>query len=130
MRKKGTVLVVEDDPSVREALRLLLKHDFDILLAANLTEAVSTLRETTIDTVTLEPWLAGVQGRDLFEHIRRASPASRVIIVSGQRLSTWFDDHVREQVFDYLPKPFENRELLRAIERSVVRRRPALALLG
>ena len=31
------------------------------------------MTDTSVDTVTLEPWLPGVQGREVFEHIRRAS---------------------------------------------------------
>ena len=128
MPKKGKVLIIEDDAGVRESLRTILKRDYDVFVATSGHQALEILRDTSIDTVTLEPWLAGAQGREVFERIRRASPAARVIIVSGQRLSRWFDDTVREEVFDYLPKPFEKRDLLRAIERSLVRTGTALAL--
>ena len=128
MRKKGKILIIEDDAGVRESLRLVLKRDYEVFVAENGAKALELLEQTSVDTVTLEPWLPGVQGREVFEHIRRASPKARVIIVSGHRLGLWFDDMVREEVFDYLPKPFDNRDLLKAIERSLVRTRPVFAL--
>ena len=121
MRKNGNVLVVEDDPSAREALRTVLKGEYEVFVAENGIHALDILRSVHIDTVTLEPWLPGVQGREILTRIRETSPNIRVIIVTGQRLSLWFDDMVREEVFDYLPKPFDRKDLLRAVARSLTR---------
>ena len=122
MRKKANVLVVEDDPGARESLRTVLKSDYEVFVAESAVHAIDILRSVHIDTVTLEPWLPGIQGREILTRIREASPQARVIIVTGQRLSLWFDDMVREEIFDYLPKPFDRRDLLRAVDRSLVRR--------
>ena len=119
--KKGNVLVVEDDASARDALRALLSPEYEVFVAADGGSALEILREVPVDAITLEPWLAGIQGRRLLTEIRRANPQARVIIVTAHRLSLWFDDTVREEVFDYLPKPFEPRDLLRSVDRAMVR---------
>ena len=119
----GSVLVVEDDSSARDQLRAILTDgDYRVFEAQNGTRALDLLRKVKIDTVTLDPWLPGIQGRELLTRIREVNPRARVIIVTGHRLSLWFDDMVREEVFDYLPKPIESRELLRSVKRSMVRR--------
>lgn len=119
--KKGNVLVVEDDASARDALRALLSPAYEVHVAADGGSALEILREVPVDTITLEPWLAGIQGRRLLTEIRRVNPQARVIIVTAHRLSLWFDDTVREEVFDYLPKPFEPRDLLRSVDRAMAR---------
>jgi DNA-binding NtrC family response regulator len=124
MPKRGNVLVVEDDPNAREAIRSVLKQEYDVFVAESGAQALKILSSVHIDTVTLEPWLPGLQGREILKRIREVNPAARVIIVTGQRLSVWFDDMVREEIFDYLPKPFDRRDLLRTVARSLVRQQP------
>lgn len=121
MRIRGSILVVEDDRMARESLRRLLQPHYDVEVASNGAGALEILRNTEIDTVTLEPWLQGIQGRELLSRIRAATPGARIVIVTGHPLSMWFDDGVRDEVFDYLPKPFEPRELLRVVRKSLVR---------
>lgn len=121
MAKRGSILVVEDDANARESLREVLKRDYDVFVAETGAQALQILERVHIDTVTLEPWLSGIQGREILKRIRDANPRARIVLVTGQRLSVWFDDMVREEIFDYVPKPFDQRDLLRTIGRSVSR---------
>lgn len=123
MQKKGNVLVIEDDASARESLKAVLKGDYEVFVASNAAQAIDVLKSVHIDTVTLEPWLPGIQGKEVLSRIRETRPQARVIIISGQQLSRWFDDMVRDEIFDFLPKPFNRRDLLRTVERSVVRQK-------
>src|SRR5436190_10355136 len=130
MPKRGSVLIVEDDSSARESLREVLKRDYEVFVAESGSQALEILNSVHIDTVTLEPWLSGIQGREILTRIRDASPQARIILVTGQRLSVWFDDMVREEIFDYIPKPFDQGDLLRTIGRSLARQRyPREALI-
>jgi len=121
MGKRGNVLVVDDDPSAGDGFNIVLGSEYEVSVAVSAASALESLRTGGFQTVVLEPWLAGVQGGVLLGRIRETAPQSRVIIVTGHRLSLWFDDTVRDEVFDYLPKPFEPRELLRSVRRSMVR---------
>ena len=122
MTNKASVLIVEDDAGAREALRMILKKEFNILIAKNGTEALEILEREAVDTVTLEPRLRGIQGRELLTLIRATSPQVPVILVTGYRLSLWFDDMIRDEIFDYIPKPFDKTEVLSAVTKSVKRR--------
>src|SRR5262249_4910737 len=126
MTNKASVLIVEDDAGAREALRMILKTEFNVLIAENGTEALQILEREAVDTVTLEPRLRGIQGRELLSLIRDKNPQIPVILVTGHRLSRWFDDMIREEIFDYIPKPFDKTEVLTAVLKSV-RRRGALS---
>ena len=121
MRTRGKVLVIDDNTGVGESIRTILKPHFEVFTAASGARALNILRTHDIDTVTLEPWLPGIQGRELLNRIRAADQRVRVILVTGHPLSLWFDDGVREEVFDYLPKPFDAKDVLQAVRRSSVR---------
>ena len=126
--RTGNVLVVEDDASARQQLLELFSNDYCVHVARDWRAAIDVLRTRSIDTVTLDPWIPGIQGRDLLSRIREVNPHARVIIVTKHKLSLWFDDMVREEVFDYVPKPFEARVLLQSVRKSMVR--PEAAVLS
>ena len=122
MASRANVLIVEDDAGARESLRMILKAQFNVLMAENGPCALDILQNQAVDAVTLEPRLRGIQGRELLSRIRSVRPDVPVILVTGHRLSRWFDDMIREEIFDYIPKPFDTSEVLSAIRKSVTRR--------
>ena len=119
---KPNVLVVEDDVGARESLRMLLKEDYNVLLAENGPCALHILESQPVDALTLEPRMRGIQGGQLLKLIRATNPGVPVILVTGHRLSRWFDDMIRDEIFDYIPKPFDTAEVLTAIRKSMRRR--------
>ena len=121
-QRTGHVLVVEDDTSARDQLLRILRDDYEVFVASSSANAIDLLKKTPVDTVTLDPCMTGIQGRELLTGIREACPQARVIIVTRHRLSRWFDDMVRDEIFDYVPKPYDRRDLLRVVRQSMVRR--------
>ena len=69
IRAEATVLVVDDDPGPREALGLVLEHDFRMLFAQNGREALGLLARSAVDEmiVFIAPVLLG-DGTRLFSH--------------------------------------------------------------
>ena len=122
MSVKAKVLVVEDDLGARESLRMVLKDDYNVVIAENGARALHILESQSIDALTLEPRLRGIQGRELLRLIRSRSPEVPVILVTGYRLSRWFDDMIRDEIFDYIPKPFDTGAVLTAVQKSLKRR--------
>ena len=115
---KANVLVVEDDHGARESLRIILKEDYNVLLAENGPRALEILGRERVDVVTLEPRLRGLQGRELLDRLRARNSEVPIILVTGHNLSRWFDDVIRDQCFDYIPKPFDTLEVLTAVRKS------------
>lgn len=115
---KANVLVVEDDPGVSQSLRFILKEDYNVLLAESAGRALEILASERVDAVTLEPRLRGIQGRELLELLRQRIPDVPIILVTGHRLSRWFDATIRDEVFDYIPKPPDTDEVLTAVRKS------------
>jgi putative two-component system response regulator len=121
----STVLVVDDDPTVRKFMRLSLEHDgFDVVTCGDGTEAVSLLAsDASVDVLLSDYHLPGINGLELIAVAHRMDPGLPSIMVTG---SAEFDVAVKAMsagAIGYLVKPF-TRDLLRiTVERACERRR-------
>jgi two-component system KDP operon response regulator KdpE len=122
----GRVLVVDDEPEIRRALRTgLAYHDFDVRAVATGEEGLAQLTAWRPDVVLLDLGLPGVDGFQVLGQMQERGRAA-VIVVSvmpGER------DKVRALDLgadDYVVKPFGMEELLARI-RAVLRRQAAIA---
>jgi len=122
---QGTILVVDDDTSMRRALRVtLLGMGFTVVEAARGEEALSLVRVTWFDAVLLDMDMPGMGGVETCRSVRRAVerlPILMLSVLDGE------DDKVLAfdaGADDYISKPFQLRELTARL-RSAVRRRNA-----
>ncbi len=114
-----TVLVVEDDPAVRRAARLVLERaGYVVLLAENGEEGAVMLAELAdqVGLVVSDVVMPQVGGLELYEHVRRQRPDLPFVLTSGYSM-----DNVRVRVADdpyarFLPKPWTPDELLQAVD--------------
>jgi two-component system, OmpR family, response regulator MprA len=120
----ATVLVVDDDPAVRDALtRALGLEGHAVTLAADGQDALDQLAEARFDLVLLDVGLPNVDGLEVSRRLRRTGDATPILMLTAR-------DTVNERVAgldagadDYLVKPFALAEL-RARVRALLRRRP------
>ncbi len=116
---KADILIVEDHPTMREAMRLVLEHEgFVIREAADGATALQMVREQPPDLMFLDLNIPGASGADVLQELK-ADPATagvRVIIVTA------IGEEGREYVLglgadEYFTKPFSPTALLRTVER-------------
>jgi CheY-like chemotaxis protein len=116
---KADILVVEDHPTMRQAMRLILEHEgFVIREAADGTSALAMVREQPPDLMFLDLNIPGVGGAEVLSRIK-ADPATRevrIIIVTAT------GEEGRDYVLslgadEYFTKPFSPMTLLRTVER-------------
>jgi two-component system, OmpR family, phosphate regulon response regulator PhoB len=113
------ILIVEDHPTMREAMRMVLEHEgFAIREAADGAAALSMVRQQQPDLVFLDLNIPGTSGADVLRELK-GDPETRdvrVIIVTAT------GEEGREQVIslgadEYFTKPFSPLALLRTVER-------------
>ena len=115
------ILVVDDDPAMRELLRVYLsENDFRVSVAEGGSKMAEVLRTEAIDLVILDLRLRGEDGMQLARDLR-ATSSIPVIIVSGKQDEADRVMGLEIAADDYITKPFSNRELLARV-RSVLRR--------
>lgn len=124
------VLLVDDDPDVREMIHAALERQGQsCTVASNAEEAKVALRERgPFDVMLLDVGMPGRTGFQVLDEMRARGDDTPVIFVTGKQE---VDDRVRALdagADDYIVKPFAQRELLARIE-AVVRRRRAFPLL-
>src|SRR6185295_4286806 len=115
------VVVVDDDARIRDLLRRYLTQEgFEVLLAEDAKALNRVLTRETVDLIVLDLMLPGEDGLSICRRLRAANDVTPIIMLTAK---------VEVGADDYLPKPFNPRELLARIH-AVLRRRPSLEAPG
>lgn len=111
-----TILVVEDDPSLRMLCRVNLELDrYRVLEAESLSRAEELVRGETIDVVLLDIHVGERDGRELLPLLREQQPDAAICLLSG---SSEVDPPQEEEgVRAFIRKPFELEDLTATIQR-------------
>jgi two-component system cell cycle sensor histidine kinase/response regulator CckA len=114
-----TILVVEDEASVRNLVASALRaDDYRLLLASSAEEAIQMIESTSehIDLLLTDAIMPGRSGVELADTLLAQRPGLRVIIMSGYTEDTLegFDGRI-----EFLQKPFAPRELRRRIREAL-----------
>ncbi|MEL7059867.1 MAG: response regulator transcription factor [Acidobacteriota bacterium] len=111
------ILVVEDDPMLREGLRdLLIGAGHDVMTAADGAAGVEAGRSEPFDLVILDLMLPKLGGIEVAERLRIARPALPILMLTARGAE---DDKVRgleAGADDYVTKPFGTKELLARVD--------------
>ena len=125
------VLVADDQPDVREALRLLLKNEgYEIQMAASPAEILAALEAREFDIVLMDlnyarDTTSGAEGLDLLMRIQAIDSALPVIVMTAWGSVQLAVEAMRRGARDFIQKPWENARLL-AIVRTQVELRQSL----
>jgi DNA-binding response OmpR family regulator len=121
------VLVVEDDPAIRELLTLHLKLEgYGVVPSAEGTEALRLARGERFDLIVLDIMLPGLDGISILSAIRRGSPNqdTPILMLTARREEADKVLGLETGADDYLTKPFGVREFIarvRALQRRTAR---------
>jgi DNA-binding NtrC family response regulator len=127
---RPVILVVDDDPGVRESFRLILEDHYDVVDVPDGPSALDVVRASPMDLVLLDIRLPGMDGIEVLERIKAIDDRAEVILVTAVKTVRTAVAAMKLGAFDYLTKPFEEDELLslasRALERRTLEREVAL----
>jgi two-component system response regulator AtoC len=127
---RPVILVVDDDPGVRESFRLILEDHYDVVDVPDGPSALDVIRASPMDLVLLDIRLPGMDGIEVLERIKAIDDRAEVILVTAVKTVRTAVAAMKLGAFDYLTKPFEEDELLslasRALERRTLERQVAL----
>lgn len=119
MPQRHTILLVEDEPFVRDATASILQHaGFEVRAAEDASEALQMYEacQGHIDLVMTDIVLPGKTGRQLGEDLRQHSPNLAVLVTSGYS-NHEYDIEAPEARTFFLAKPYSRRALLDKIEK-------------
>ncbi len=118
-RPSLAVLVVDDDPAIRGALREILEHAGHTVTEAETGErAVAALETARADVVLLDLAMPGMHGLEALERIRERAPDTGVIVITGEATLRHAIQAGQRGAFDFIEKPPDREHLLGVVEQA------------
>ena len=116
---KQRILVVDDEPQIREMLSMYFsRHGYDTATAGDSAETLRLVKESPVDVVVLDISLADEDGLKLLEQLKKFQPGLRVIMLTGMGFVEDLLQEAQQKGADgYVSKVLPLDELLLAIQR-------------
>ena len=115
---EASVLVVDDETGVREALRIILGPEFRVVVAESGEQALEVVRGQHVDVVVLDLQLPGMNGWETFERIGEIKPEAEIVIATGHGSYAEAVKALHLHAFDFMTKPFDVNQVLQVVHRA------------
>ncbi len=121
----GTVLVVDDELSMREMLSIVLRREgYDVVLADSGKAAVEILRRRPVDLLISDIRMPDMDGVEVLRAAKQIDAAIICIMITAFKSTESAVEALRLGAHDYLDKPFDIEQLKKKVRRALERRRP------
>jgi two-component system, NtrC family, nitrogen regulation response regulator GlnG len=116
----STILVADDDRAIRMVLnQALLRLGHDVRMTGNAATLWRWIANGEGDLVITDVIMPDENGLDLIPRIKKLRPDLRIIVMSAQNTLLTAVKATERGAFEYLPKPFDLRELVNVVERAL-----------
>ena len=124
---RGRILVVDDEPAVRESVSLLLTQaGYAVMEAEDGAQAMETVRSgdnpSLLDAILLDLYMPKIHGQEVIFYLRSNFPAIPIIVLTGKPDVPDIIRAFNEGVVDFLVKPVNADNLLAAVAKAIQRR--------
>jgi putative nucleotidyltransferase with HDIG domain len=116
---RARVLIVDDEPEIREILCDLLSFDYQCASVSSAEEAIESLRAEKVELVISDITMGGMSGLEMIPHVLSLSPETVVVMISGMQTIESAIEALRFGAFDYIMKPFDLRQVEAAVRRAL-----------
>ncbi len=121
---KEKILVVEDEKSMNEVLRILLESEgFDVTSAYDGSEGIEYLKKDIYDLVITDIRMPGVDGFEVLKKAKELSPDTVVIMITAFGTNESVIEAMKLGAYDYIHKPFQVEEIRIIVNKALEKRR-------
>ena len=122
---RQSILVVDDERSMREFLEILLtKEGYQVSLADNGEEACQILEKKKFDLLITDIKMKDINGIEVLKKTKEINPESVVVMISAFATAETAVEAMKEGAYDYIPKPFKVTEFKKIVEDALQSKRP------
>ncbi len=114
-----SILIVDDEVGARESLKMILKGEYQVLLAKNAEETWRQLDTHIPDVILLDIILPDMDGLRVLERLKRNLPDQIVIMITATKTVKTAVEAMKLGAYDYITKPFDVDELRLIINRAL-----------
>lgn len=127
MQPKYRVVVVDDEPANLESLERILKSDgAEVFPYLNPQDALEQIRKGMIDILLTDLRLQSWSGMDLLEAVKVVDPSVEIIMMTAYGTVEIAVEAMKKGAYDFITKPLQRVQVLKAIHRALDRRRLVL----
>ncbi len=126
---KPHILIVDDEPGVRESLNIILGEKYQTFLHSDAARAIDTAKGGCIDIALLDIKMPHMGGIELLERLKNIDPSIQVAMITGYANLDTAVKALRLGAYDYINKPFSKNTVKKLVERGVELRRKQLNAL-
>lgn len=120
MSSKTTILITDDEQSIRNALKEILEfEDYATLEAENGEEALKVIEKERVDLVMLDIKMKGMDGIEVLEKVKNTNPEIPVIMISGHGTIKIAVEATKNGAFDFIEKPPDLNRLLTSVRNAL-----------
>jgi len=120
--RREKILVVDDEPAIRESLKLILSRQYDVQTVESAEEALEELSDTeqgSPELILLDLVMPGMDGLAFLQEIRKSNESTQVIMLTATNSVKTAVQAMKSGAVDYLNKPFDVDELLSLISETL-----------
>jgi len=116
---KGRILIVEDEKSLKEVLRILLEEEgYEITAASNGLEGMDYIQNDIFDLVVTDIKMPKADGFEVLKKVKEISPSTIVIMITAFGTTESTIEAMKLGAYDYIHKPFKIDEIRHVIQKA------------
>lgn len=121
-KRRGTLLIVDDEDGPRQSLRVIFKDEYHLLLAEDGPTAIALAQNHDIDVALLDIRMAGMSGIEVLERLKYVKPDIEAIMMTAFETTDTIRKALRLRACDYINKPFDLATMRTAVSQAMQRR--------
>jgi two-component system response regulator PilR (NtrC family) len=116
---KGRILIIEDEKSMREVLRILLEEEaYEVTAASDGLEGIEYIRQNIFDLIITDIKMPKADGFEVLKEVKEISPSTVVIMVTAFGTTESAIDAMKKGAYDYINKPFKIDEIRLIVKKA------------
>ncbi len=119
--EKPRILVVDDEPRIRDACQMVLEEmGFEVALASDGEQGLAKIKERHFDIILADLMMPVLSGFDLLSQVREHHPDTVVIVITGYATVEHSIEAMKKGAFDFIPKPFTPDQLRAVVSKAIM----------
>lgn len=114
------ILVMEDDINIAKGLDMILSDEnYSVRVANNGQSAIDAFKQEDFDLLIADIRLPDMNGLDVIKQVRRHTPETKIIVITGFVSTSVAVDAMHNGVTDFLPKPFSEKQIIKSVNKTL-----------
>ncbi len=114
---KPTILIVDDEESIRDSMKMLLSDHYNLNFAVNGREALEKVKKEPPDLMLLDIRLPEIDGLEVLRRVKDMEPDLDVVMVTAMNTVQFAVEAIKSGAYDYITKPFDIASVSTLVEK-------------